>query len=158
MNIDRLHQKVGLDTWTEDRTTGSTIEMHGNILESVCEGEDGHIYTIDSAIERQFRSGKTPACTQCGSLLRPRVMLYEDADGDLMCDDYQDQLEEDMSGVYLVLWIGISFAQAASTEYFKMVRRILREQQQESATNISKNSGSGGGVGVRYGDMWCAPL
>ena len=79
MNIDRLHKLVGLDIWSETDTDGSTVEMHGNIFEAVCEAEDEdgpHIYDLVGDIERDFMAGQTPICRECSSRLRPRVMMY----------------------------------------------------------------------------------
>ena len=53
-------------------------------------------------------------------------MLYGDDYGDCVCDNWETQLERDVpTGCDVVIWAGISFSQAASTEYFREVRRIL---------------------------------
>lgn len=128
--------------------------------QAVCEGEEGHTFPMSAEIRQEFTAGSTPSCSRCGALMRPRIMLYEDEHGDLMCDDYEKMMQDDLKKargipsrheqqderqkseresplhadahtrqVDLILWLGISFAQAASTEYFRTVRRMLRENK-----------------------------
>jgi hypothetical protein len=41
--------------------------------------------------------------------------------------DILDTLENDLQTADLILWVGVSFEQSASTEYFRQVRRMLQE-------------------------------
>jgi hypothetical protein len=41
-------------------------------------------------------------------------------------DDVFDTMDADVKGADLILWIGISFQQSASTAYFRRVRRYLQ--------------------------------
>jgi hypothetical protein len=51
-----------------------------------------------------------------------QVMLYDDEEGDCITpEDVWDVLEEDLAVADAVLWLGISFEQSASTEYFRKV-------------------------------------
>ena len=72
-----------------------------------------------------YGEGDVPKCRICGEKIRPRVMLYEDENGENICEDWESQLKLDVPKSDLFLWIGISFKQAASLEYFREVRRIL---------------------------------
>ena len=48
-----------------------------------------------------------------------------DADECITPDDVFDVLEEDMREADLLLWVGISFEQSASTHYFRKAREFL---------------------------------
>lgn len=41
-------------------------------------------------------------------------------------EDVFEVLEEDVKGADLILWVGISFEQSASTAYFRRVRHYLQ--------------------------------
>lgn len=50
-------------------------------------------------------------------------MLYDDEQGDCITpEDVFERLEEDLEVATAVIWVGISFEQSASTEYFRKVR------------------------------------
>ena len=54
-----------------------------------------------------------------------KVMLYDDEEGDCITpEDVWDVLEEDLAVADAVLWLGISFEQSASTEYFRKVSSL----------------------------------
>jgi len=60
--------------------------------------------------------------------LRFKVMLYEDADSEVITpEEVMDLMEEDTKAADLILWVGISFQQSASTAYFRKVRHWLQE-------------------------------
>jgi NAD-dependent SIR2 family protein deacetylase len=62
------------------------------------------------------------------NMMRFKVMLYEDAESDCITpDEVLDLLEEDIQAADLILWVGISFEQSASTAYFRRVRHTLAE-------------------------------
>jgi hypothetical protein len=62
----------------------------------------------------------SPACFPMSLFLQ--VMLYDDEQGDCITpEDVFEQLEDDLAAADAVLWIGISFEQSASTEYFRKV-------------------------------------
>lgn len=53
-------------------------------------------------------------------------MLYDDEQGDCITpEDVFERLEADLEVASVVIWIGISFEQSASTEYFRRVRYLL---------------------------------
>ncbi len=60
--------------------------------------------------------------------LRFKVMLYEDAESEVITpEEVMDLMEEDTKAADLILWVGISFQQSASTAYFRKVRHWLQE-------------------------------
>ena len=57
-------------------------------------------------------------------------MLYDDADSeDITSNTVMDLLEEDVEKADLVLWVGMSFKQSASLEYFRQVRKLLQGRE-----------------------------
>lgn len=53
-----------------------------------------------------------------------QVMLYDDEEGDCITpEDVWEVLEQDLASADAVVWLGISFEQSASTEYFRKVGR-----------------------------------
>jgi hypothetical protein len=60
--------------------------------------------------------------------LRFKVMLYEDAESEVITpEEVMDLMEQDTKAADLILWVGISFQQSASTAYFRKVRHWLQE-------------------------------
>jgi len=55
-------------------------------------------------------------------------MLYDDDEGDVITpEDLWDIMKDDVVVADMILWVGISFEQSASTTYFRKVRTFLRE-------------------------------
>jgi NAD-dependent SIR2 family protein deacetylase len=73
--------------------------------------------------------------------LRFKVMLYEDAEGEYITpEEVMDLMEEDAKAADLILWVGISFQQSASTAYFRKVRHWLQEAgRSEHVTQVVIN-------------------
>lgn len=63
-NIDGLHQKAG---------SRNVIELHGSIHHYTCM-RCGHHYTLDD-----LTIGETPYCPLCHGLIKPDVVLYDEA-------------------------------------------------------------------------------
>lgn len=62
-NVDGLHQRAG---------SRNVIELHGNIARVKCSREG-------TIVERwQVTAGDVPRCTNCGGLLRPDVVWFEE--------------------------------------------------------------------------------
>ncbi|KAK9901982.1 hypothetical protein WJX75_000203 [Coccomyxa subellipsoidea] len=146
MNIDGLAETVGLTTWHPDTNpSGQTLEMHGNIHELVCP-ECGDVTDVSSAQLRTIRAKRALRCGHCGDAdLRCRVMLYDDGEADVITpEDVFDVLEEDVGAADMILWVGISFQQSASTAYFRRVRHFLQDagrlqQCKQVVVNLSED-------------------
>lgn len=67
-NIDRLHQKAGS---SPDRV----IEVHGNMVESVCVGCGAKGLTAD-ALARLDAGEDDPACLECGGILKTATVMF----------------------------------------------------------------------------------
>jgi NAD-dependent deacetylase len=66
-NVDGLHQAAG---------SARVIELHGNLREALCVG-CGVVRPI-AALRNALASGTVPRCGDCGALLKPNVVLFED--------------------------------------------------------------------------------
>ncbi|KAK9839228.1 hypothetical protein WJX81_002717 [Elliptochloris bilobata] len=129
LNIDGLAESVGLATWhPTDNPSGHTVEMHGSINQLVC-SECSAVAAMTPAALRSLRAKRGIPCRACeAASLRMRIMLYDDAEGDVITpEDVFEVLEEDVKAADLILWVGISFEQSASTAYFRRVRHYLQE-------------------------------
>ena len=132
LNIDGLAERVGMDTWhPESNPGGSTVEMHGNVHSLVC-ATCGATASAAAAPVAHIRARRAVPCAACppqgAPALRFKVMLYEDADSEVITpEEVMDVMEADAKGADLILWVGISFQQSASTVYFRKVRHWLQE-------------------------------
>ena len=138
LNIDGLASKAGMDLWhPEDNVQGITVEMHGSIHEIVCTecGETRLLTQEDADVLSKETSIPCPSCStqeDGGPYMRFKVMLYDDMEGEyITSDDVLDLMEEDVKKADVVMWVGISFQQSASTSYFRKVRRWLQEEERQ---------------------------
>jgi len=129
LNIDGLASAAGqtpLVINEEDtKERGGVIELHGNIHFVVCCvcGTRRPITTLEGLTFRQKRSVR---CTQptCEGEMRFAVVLYGDKDSGLITpDSVLDYMVQDAASAAVVVWVGISFQQSASVEYFRRVHR-----------------------------------
>lgn len=139
LNIDGLASKAGMDLWdSEQNNKGITVEMHGSVHELVCT-ECGESRLVTQEDADMLSEGSSIPCTSCnarqdsdgpGPYMRFKVMLYDDIEGEyITSDDVLDLMEEDVKEADLIMWVGISFQQSASTSYFRKVRRWLQENE-----------------------------
>ncbi len=70
-NIDGLHQKSGLP----DR---AVVELHGNAHQAVCLGCRAKVPTRE-VLGRVAAGEDDPTCRRCGGILKPDVVLFEEA-------------------------------------------------------------------------------
>lgn len=133
LNIDGLASKARMDVWhPDDNNNGITVEMHGSIHELVCT-ECGNTRQLTQEDATTLSEERSVPCTSCssdagGPYMRFKVMMYDDMEGDyIISDDVLDLMEEDVKQADLILWVGISFQQSASTSYFRRVRRWVQE-------------------------------
>ncbi|KAJ9505491.1 hypothetical protein QJQ45_024632 [Haematococcus lacustris] len=127
LNIDGLSEVVGLSTWhPQANPAGSTVELHGNIRQLVCPSCLSTSPLTRRAIN-VMKDEKVVCCPSCAAEgLRFKVMLYDDDQGACITPEHVfETLEEDLQVADCVLWVGISFEQAASVEYFRQVRQLL---------------------------------
>jgi len=63
-NIDGLHQMAG---------SKNVYEVHGSVLKNRCTG-CGRFYTLEEIMAKDG----VPCCDDCGSIIKPEVVLYEE--------------------------------------------------------------------------------
>lgn len=68
-NIDGLHQLAGSKT---------VFELHGSVLRNNCIN-CGSYYDLDYILNQSNCKGMTPYCNKCGGIVKPDVVLYEEA-------------------------------------------------------------------------------
>lgn len=68
-NIDGLHQKAG---------SRKVYELHGSVLRNYCM-DCGAAYDLDYTLDSAHCRGSIPICPQCGGIIKPDVVLYEEA-------------------------------------------------------------------------------
>lgn len=94
-NIDGLHQKAG---------SKNVIELHGNAGKFSCTKCMSPINPTE-AIE-QIKSGKVPKCAECGAVLKPKVVLYEEP----LYDGVAERAVEAIANADLLIVGGTSLA------------------------------------------------
>lgn len=74
-NIDGLHQKAGNE---------NVYELHGSVLRNYCMN-CGKPYDLDYVMDEANCKDGIPHCSECGGIVKPDVVLYEEAlDNDCM--------------------------------------------------------------------------
>lgn len=68
-NIDGLHQKAG---------SRNVFELHGSVLRNYCM-DCGEYYDLDYIMDDSNCEGNIPHCKKCGGIVKPDVVLYEEA-------------------------------------------------------------------------------
>ncbi|MEG0829597.1 MAG: NAD-dependent protein deacylase [Anaerovoracaceae bacterium] len=68
-NIDGLHQVAG---------SKLVYELHGSIMRNYCV-DCGKFYDLDYIMEEKNCQGLIPKCKVCGGIVKPDVVLYEEA-------------------------------------------------------------------------------
>jgi NAD-dependent SIR2 family protein deacetylase len=142
LNVDGLAAAAGLSTWSPAAPGGATVEMHGSVRELVC-AACGAAAPATPAAVAAMRAREVVPCGACaaGEGLRFRLMLYDDADAEHISPDaVLDALDEDVAAADLILWVGISFQQSASTAYFRRVRARARPGVPQAIVNPSEDA------------------
>ena len=68
-NIDGLHQKAG---------SHNVFELHGSVLRNYCM-DCGEYYDLDYIMDNSNCEGNIPHCKKCSGIVKPDVVLYEEA-------------------------------------------------------------------------------
>ncbi len=107
-NIDNLHQKAG---------SKNVIELHGTIYKNYCY-QCGKKYSLEEVLARETEDRPTPICDDCGSFIRPDVVLY----GESLNSESIRRAEEALSKADLLIVGGTSltvYPAAAFLHYFR---------------------------------------
>ena len=113
-NIDGLHQKAGSKT---------VYELHGSVLRNSCM-HCGEFYELDYIMDPANCEGYVPKCSKCGGVVKPDVVLYEEA-----LDDFQISGAVDAIRRADVLIIGgtslVVYPAAGFVNYFRGSKLVL---------------------------------
>lgn len=86
---------------------------------------------MTARLSKKMKSGEFVICQDCGEgIMRSKIVLYQDKSSEYITPEAKlwTLMEKDLESVNYVLWIGISFLQAASIEYFQRTYELNRDR------------------------------
>ncbi len=120
-NIDGLHQAAGSKV---------VYELHGSVARNYCM-DCGEFYDLDYIMDPANCDGSIPKCKKCGGIVKPDVVLYEEA-----LDDKQITGAVDVIRNTDVLIIGgtslVVYPAAGFVNYFRGSKLVLINKSQTS--------------------------
>ena len=122
-NIDGLHQMAG---------SKNVFELHGSVHRNYCEN-CGKFYDLDGMLNLE---GTIPHCEECGSIVKPDVVLYEEA----LDDEVIKKAVSAISSADLLIIGGTSlvvYPAAGFINYFKGKNIVVINRDD---ININKNN------------------
>ena len=127
-NIDGLHQKAG---------SKEVYEIHGSTLRNFC--QKCHRFYDDKFIAESANSpDQIPHCTECGGIVKPDVVLYEEGlDNDLIDKTVKAISEADtliIGGTSLVVYPAAGFVRYFRGRYLVLLNKS--ETQMDDAANL----------------------
>ena len=113
-NIDGLHQKAGSKV---------VYELHGSILRNNCM-DCGAYFDLDYIMDPAHCDGHIPKCEKCGGIIKPDVVLYEEALDDVQISGAVDAIRNAdvliIGGTSLVVYPAAGFV-----NYFRGNKLVL---------------------------------
>lgn len=127
-NIDGLHQKAG---------SKKVWELHGSTLRNFCT-RCGKFYDENFILESKNSPDTLPRCTDCGGLIKPDVVLYEEGLDDRIVEGAIQAIRQaDMliiGGTSLVVYPAAGFIRYFTGKNLVMINRT--ETSADSAANL----------------------
>ena len=134
-NIDGLHQKAG---------SKKVYELHGSTLRNFCM-KCGKFYDDSFIAASGNTEEKLPLCTECGGLVKPDVVLYEEGLDDRTVTGAINAISEaDMliiGGTSLVVYPAAGFIRYFRGKYIVMINKS--ETQADGMCNLVLHQGLG---------------
>lgn len=121
-NIDGLHQAAG---------SKRVIELHGSVLRNYC-------MKCNEFYDEKYilKSEGVPYCNKCGGIIKPDVVLYEEALDDKIISDAIEQIQKAdtliIGGTSLVVYPAASFIQYFHGKHIVLINK--------SSTPADKNA------------------
>lgn len=116
-NIDGLHQKAG---------SKKVFELHGSTLRNFCMN-CGKPYDEDFILQSKDSPDTLPHCTECGSLIKPDVVLYEESLDDAIVNGALEAISQaDMliiGGTSLVVYPAAGFIRYFAGDHLVMINK-----------------------------------
>ena len=127
-NIDGLHQKAG---------SKKVWELHGSTLRNFCT-RCGKFYDENFILESKNSPDTLPRCTDCGGLVKPDVVLYEEGLDDRIVEGAIQAIRQaDMliiGGTSLVVYPAAGFIRYFTGKNLVMINRT--ETSADSTANL----------------------
>ncbi len=127
-NIDGLHQKAG---------SKKVFELHGSTLRNFCMN-CGKFYDDNFILESKDSEDTLPHCTECGGLVKPDVVLYEEGlDDEIINGAVRAISNADMliiGGTSLVVYPAAGLIRYFKGRYLVLINRS--ETQADSSANL----------------------
>ena len=116
-NIDGLHQKAG---------SKKVFELHGSTLRNFCMN-CGKPYDEDFILQSKDSPDTLPHCTECGGLIKPDVVLYEEGLDDGIVNGALEAIcQADMliiGGTSLVVYPAAGFIRYFAGDHLVMINK-----------------------------------
>lgn len=127
-NIDGLHQKAG---------SKKVFELHGSTLRNFCMN-CGKPYDEDFILQSKDSPDTLPHCTECGGLIKPDVVLYEEGLDDGVVNGALEAISQaDMliiGGTSLVVYPAAGFIRYFAGDHLVMINKT--ETQADNMANL----------------------
>lgn len=127
-NIDGLHQKAG---------SKKVWELHGSTLRNFCT-KCGKFYDENFILESKDSPDTLPRCTDCGGLVKPDVVLYEEGLDDRIVEGAIQAIRQAdlliIGGTSLVVYPAAGFIRYFTGKNLVMINRT--ETSADSAANL----------------------
>ncbi len=135
-NIDGLHQKAG---------SKNVFELHGSAHRNVCQG-CGATYCAEQLLEQRARAADgVPRCPACGSIIKPDVVLYEEALDEATIEGAMDAIERaDMlvvAGTSLAVYPAAGLINAFRGQRLVIINRTPTPRDRQADLCIAANVG-----------------
>ncbi|HBG7284670.1 NAD-dependent protein deacylase [Clostridioides difficile] len=131
-NIDGLHQMAG---------SKNVLELHGSVYRNYCT-KCGKFFDLESMLNL---GGNIPYCDNCGSIVKPDVVLYEEAlDSDVITKTISAISNADLliiGGTSLAVYPAASFIDYYKGDYIALINKANTVYDKSASLVINKPIG-----------------
>ncbi|HBG4324344.1 TPA: NAD-dependent protein deacylase [Clostridioides difficile] len=131
-NIDGLHQMAG---------SKNVLELHGSVHRNYCT-KCGKFFDLESMLNL---GGNIPYCENCGSIVKPDVVLYEEAlDSDVITKTISAISNADLliiGGTSLAVYPAASFIDYYKGDYIALINKANTVYDKSASLVINKPIG-----------------
>ncbi|HCU2858429.1 TPA: NAD-dependent protein deacylase [Clostridioides difficile] len=131
-NIDGLHQMAG---------SKNVLELHGSVHRNYCT-KCGKFFDLESMLNL---GGNIPYCDNCGSIVKPDVVLYEEAlDSDVITKTISAISNADLliiGGTSLAVYPAASFIDYYKGDYIALINKTNTVYDKSASLVINKPIG-----------------
>ncbi|MCC0657595.1 NAD-dependent protein deacylase [Clostridioides sp. ES-S-0123-01] len=131
-NIDGLHQMAG---------SKNVLELHGSVHRNYCTN-CGKFFDLEAMLNL---GGNIPHCDDCGSIVKPNVVLYEEAlDGDVITKTISAISNADLliiGGTSLAVYPAASFIDYYKGKYIALINKANTVYDKSASLVINRPIG-----------------